>query len=208
MICLQISSLHLSLSLLFPKTEIIADIRRRMKNYRKWSGVPEPTRVRKPASAMKSPSQQLLSPPPSRTQRDRQAKVSTPGNENATSSPRRSTRLPTPNEDARNKSDPNGEDVVLSLNDTKYKKILYKHYNMLGKKQPGDKVREESFGIQIFQSLKRSLGRNGRFFKKMSHGDLMFEVDDEGALQSKTLSVPFKSMHCSSFCHYHHHHVS
>ena len=62
---------------------------------------------------------------------------------------------------------------------------MWKHYNILGRKQPGEKGREEEVADEIFRSLKRSLGREGRFFKKMSHGDLLFAVDDEGAMQSE-----------------------
>ena len=183
--------------------EIVADIRRRMKNYRKWSGVPDkqaerqPRRVRKPASSTR-----IGLPPssstPSRTQHGRQAKVPVVYTDtqptvnqytaaSEASSPRRSSRKPSPNEDSTYMSMSNNQDVLLSLMDANYKNILYKHYNILGKKQPNDKTnREVTHANQIFQSLRRSLGRNGRFFKKTSHGDLRFEVDDAGAMQKIT----------------------
>ena len=115
-----------------------------MKNYRKWSGVPEkqaerqPRRVRKPASSTR-----IGLPPssstPSRTQHGRQAKVPvvytdtqptvnqyTTASDEA-SSPRRSSRKPSPNEDSTYMSMSNNQDVLLSLMDANYKNILYKH---------------------------------------------------------------------------------
>lgn len=165
-------------------SEIIADIRRRMKNYPKWSGSPEKAASTKPAA---SPPPRRKSPPqfPSHLQGGRHPARSAKAIAKTSLSPRRSTRKPTASEDSMNKSKPGDGDVVLSLNHDEYKEIMWRNYNILGRKEPGDKVREEEAGMQIFQSLKKRLGRGGRFFKKMSHGDVVFAVDDETALQSK-----------------------
>ena len=193
-------------------TEIIADIRRRMKNYRKWSATDSPEKpaaapkstvvpqhaprsparpIQKSGPAQKSPMQP---PPRNRPQREQPQRVAhrhpaaslAAEHGGATNlSPRRSTRKPTASEESRNKNDPSDSDVILSLNHDLYKEIMWRHYNILGRKQPGDKVREEEAGQKIFRTLKKSLGRSGRFFKKMSHGDLLFAVDNESALHSK-----------------------
>ena len=160
-----------------------------MKNQRKW-GSPEkqadkPKTTSHPLSLNFAPEVKTPTPYTSLPRRERRSKISS-ADKNAMT-PRRSTRKHTPSEATRNKEDPSDEDVILSLNDEKYKEIMWRHYNILGKKQPGDKSREEDVGNQIFISLKKSLGRGGRFFKKMSHGDIVFVVDDVGALQSECL---------------------
>ncbi len=99
--------------------------------------------------------------------------------------PRRSSRKPTPSETVRNKSEPRDGDITLSFNDGRYKEIMWRHFNILGKRQFREKQREETVVRQILQSLKNRLGMGGRFFRKMYQSDLSIVVDDEEALQSK-----------------------
>ena len=98
---------------------------------------------------------------------------------------RRSSRKPTPSETVRNKSEPRDGDITLSFNDGRYKEIMWRHYNILGKRQFREKQREETVVQQILQSLKTRLGMGGRFFRRMYQSDLSIVVDDEEALQSK-----------------------
>ena len=99
--------------------------------------------------------------------------------------PRRSSRKPTPSETVRNKFEPRDGDITLSFNDGRYKEIMWRHYNILGKRQFREKQREETVVRQILQSLKNRLGMGGRFFRKMFQSDLSIVVDDDEALQSK-----------------------
>lgn len=98
---------------------------------------------------------------------------------------RRSSRKPTPSETVRNKSEPRDGDITLSFNDGRYKEIMWRHYNILGKRQFREKQREGTVVQQILQSLKIRLGMGGRFFRRMYQNDLSIVVDDEEALQSK-----------------------
>ena len=67
---------------------------------------------------------------------------------------------------------------------------MWKTYNSLGKRKPiPDVEKEEKVARQIFVSLKRSFGgKGGRFFKKLSKGDALFETDEEGAMHSECLA--------------------
>ena len=92
---------------------------------------------------------------------------------------------------------PSDGDVVLSLNDKRYKDVMWKKYNALGKKRLWD--REEGVAKEIFQYLKKSLGKGGRFWTKMSRSDLLFVVNDDGAFRSKCSQVSanvITSNHC------------
>ena len=62
---------------------------------------------------------------------------------------------------------------------------MWRHYNVLGKKQSREKDREEIAIHQILRSLKERLGEGGRFFKRITQSDIFIVVDDEEALQSK-----------------------
>ena len=154
-----------------------------MKNYRKW-GVPETSSRQRQRKSTTATAPRKVQPPlsPPRTKRDRNAKITTPGNLSGTLPPMRSTRNPMPNNDDGRSSG----DILLSLNDEEYKKLLYKHYNLLGKKRPNDRIREEAHAMQVFLTLKKKLGKSGRFFKKIAHGDLHFAVDDDVALAKIT----------------------
>lgn len=61
---------------------------------------------------------------------------------------------------------------------------MWRHFNILGKKQPREKHREETVVRQILGTLKKRLGMGGRFFKKMTQS-IFVVVDDVGALESK-----------------------
>ena len=176
-----------------------------MKNYKQWEDLPEKpvatpkftghTTVLNSAAQAKTPSLSTILP-----RRESQPKKAST-DENMIS-PRRSTRKPTPIkayrnnggpadaiEASRNKDEPGDEDVILSLSDEKYKTIMWQQYNILGKKAPrGSGLgRDDEVANQIFVLFKRSLGKRGKFFKKMSRSDNLFVVDDEGALRSECL---------------------
>ncbi len=102
---------------------------------------------------------------------------------------KRSTRNSTTSETARTIPKPTRDDTILCLSNKKYKEEMLKYYNILGNKQGGGKFKEENVVLQIFQSLKKSMGKGGIFFLKMSRGDLFHPVDDERALQSKWVYV-------------------
>jgi hypothetical protein len=164
--------------------EIIADIRRRMKNYPKWSGSSE-KQAAKPQSTSSSASTEKM--PPRRLRRNSRAETSPLGNEKNTPTivPRRSSRKSKSTESARKSLDSSISDITLCLSDEKYKEVIWRYYDVIGKNQLADEFNEEKLVHEIFQLLKKRLGKGGRFFRKIVHDDLLCPVDDEGALKSE-----------------------
>ena len=158
-----------------------------MKNWNLWSRSPEEPGGRHPRWRLRPGTADPTSQPP----RENSAPASQPP-------PRRSTRELTPRNEPTNELEPRDGDIILSLRDGLYKDVMYKHYKILGKRDPGDKGREAEMGSQIFRSLRSSLGREGRFFKRMSRGDYPYLIDDDGALESKYFS------HFVEIIHHHH----
>ena len=178
--------------------EMLADIKRRMKNWNLWSRSPEEPGGGHPRWRLRPGTADPTSQPP----RENSAPASQPPRENSAPAsqppPRRSTRELTPRNEPTNELEPRDGDIILSLRDGLYKDVMYKHYKILGKRDPGDKGREAEMGSQIFRSLRSSLGREGRFFKRMSRGDYPYLIDDDGALESKYFS------HFVEIIHHHH----
>lgn len=165
-----------------------------MKSYQKWSSSPEKQvaekQVAKPSTSVEPPlnsapiRDQSLAGSSTRQTRGRDQNISMPGTEvsDAKMTPRRSTRKPKPPE-ATVKVEQSNRDIVLSLYDETYRDIMWKQYNILGRKEL--RAREEAVVNQLFQSMKQSLGRKGRFWKKVTHGDELYMVDDDEAFESK-----------------------
>jgi hypothetical protein len=160
-----------------------------MKNYTKWSDSPQKLAV-KPRSL--SPSALVGRLPaqlsPRQFRRENGPEVLAHRNENRVSTTlrKRSTRNSTASDPARKAK---RDDMILCLSNKKYKEVMLRYYNILGNKQGGGKFKEENVVQQIFQSLKKNMGKGGNFFMKKSHGDLLDLVDDERALQSKWVYV-------------------
>ena len=118
--------------------------------------------------------------PPSYPQK-REAKTSS-STTSEISNRRSSSRTPTQSETVRSNLVPNEGDITLSLSDDKYKEVMYKHFNMLGKRQSGETKSDEIVSKQICRIFKKRLERSGgRFFSKFN------VVDNEVALQSKNI---------------------
>jgi hypothetical protein len=84
---------------------------------------------------------------------------------------------------------PKEGDITLSLSDDKYKEVMYKHYNILGKRQSGGTKSDETVAKQIYRLFKKRLGRSGgRFFSRIAQSDMFIVVDNDVALQSKNTS--------------------
>jgi hypothetical protein len=134
------------------------------------------------SSPKSGPAEKCVLPNESCSQTGVDAKVTASKTE---TKPRRSSRKPTPNESLRINSGPRQGDITLSFSDEIYKEIMWKHYNILGKKLSREKDMEKTVVHQILQSLKKRLGKRGRFFKRITQSNICIVVDDEEALQSK-----------------------
>ena len=78
---------------------------------------------------------------------------------------------------------PNSNDVILSLHNENYRKIMFSCFIQLA--QEGEDKKKE-IAIQIYNYFKCNMdGDNGKFYKVYSNGKSYFEVDDVAALQSK-----------------------
>jgi len=176
-------------SILF--SEIVADIRRRMKNYPKWSGSPQKHAVKAQQSSSSSASGgKMPSLSPRQLRRETRTEVSAHENNDSTTTIRkRAIRTSTSSDHARNIRKLSKNDIILCLSNDQYKEVMVRYYNILGSKQGGGKFKEENVVHQIFQSLKKSMGKGVRFFMKMSPDDLLHPVDDDIALQSKFVHV-------------------
>ena len=164
-------------------SEIIADIRRRMKNYPKWSGSPQKSQlISTPALVWKTPAE--LSSREMRSESRTESSALRNDNYASTTVRKRSTRNSTARDLALNIPKPSRDDTILCLSNEKYKEVMLRYFNILGNKQ-GGKFKEENVVQQIFRSLKKSMDKGGRFFVKMSQSDILHPVDDERALQSK-----------------------
>ena len=163
-----------------------------MKNYPKWSGSPQKHAVKAQQSSSSSASGgKMPSLSPRQLRRETRTEVAALRNENIDSTTtvrKRSTRTSTSSDPARNIPKPSKNDIILCLSNDQYKEVMVRYYNILESKQGGGKFREENVVHQIFQSLKKSMGK-GRFFMKMSPDDLLHTVDDDSALQSKCVHV-------------------
>lgn len=121
--------------------------------------------------------------PPSSPQK-RESKTSSSTSE--ISNRRSSSRTPTQSETAKNNVVPKEGDIILSLSDDKYKEVMYKHFNILGKRQSGETKSDETVAKQISRLFKKRLGRSGgRFFSRIAQSDMFIVVDNEVAIQSK-----------------------
>lgn len=76
------------------------------------------------------------------------------------------------------------DDIVLSLNDERYKDIMVKHFNSLGMDRDAEREREVSENVLMI--FKQTMGNSGRFFKRSNGNDL--EVDEDVARDSKFLT--------------------
>jgi len=165
--------------------KIIADIGRRMNSYMKWAPPPV-EKAAKPKTTSRpleyAPKTKPPSPPMSLPRKDHRSEISSTNDNMST---RRSTRKHAASEANMKKYESGDEDVILSLSDDRYKEIMWRQYNILGKKEPWDMRREEDVGHQVFLSLKSRLG-SGNFLKKNFRGDKLFVVDDQEALQKIT----------------------
>lgn len=173
--------IHVSDKIAYDK--IIADVRRRLVSYKHWSVGMEGTEKKKKAS----------SAPAVRKKRERPIEKKQYLEEwIAPTSPRRSTRPRNiPENQPQQKmmrtnygsSGPAENDIILSLNDERYREVMWKHFRLLGAKTPGDNSREEEIGNRLFQWFKTGLRRGGHFYKKEPRGDEIFKVDDDLAIR-------------------------
>ena len=84
-------------------------------------------------------------------------------------------------------------DVVVSLRNPKYKRVMFaQSYKNLGKKQHGEGTKElAGTGEDIFNMLKKGMGKNGHFWRQMRYqnksGEDLYELlDEEEALERIT----------------------
>lgn len=81
------------------------------------------------------------------------------------------------------KSKPTQDDVVLSLMDDYYKDIMYRHFRMLGVNRV--KEEEDEAIEKVFALLKRRVGRDGSFFKRVQATGTYVVVPENEARSSK-----------------------
>lgn len=83
---------------------------------------------------------------------------------------------------------PTSNDVILSLHNENYRKIMFSSFIQLAKE--GDSKKKE-IAIQIYNYFKCNMDGedDGKFYKVYSNGKSYFEVDDGAALQSKLYHI-------------------
>ena len=91
------------------------------------------------------------------------------------------------------KSKPTQDDVVLSLMDDNYKDIMYGHFRMLGVNRV--KEEEDEAIEKVFALLKRRVGRDGSFFKRVQATGTYVVVPENEARSSE---LPFHLCLCIS----------
>ena len=83
-------------------------------------------------------------------------------------------------------------DVVVSLRNPKYKRVMFAQYKKLGKKPHGEGTKElAGTGEEIFNMFKKGMGKNGHFWRQMRYqnksGEDLYELlDEEEALERIT----------------------
>jgi hypothetical protein len=82
------------------------------------------------------------------------------------------------------KSKPAQDDVVLSLMDDYYKDIMYSHFRMLGVNRV--KEEEDEAIEKVFTLLKRRVGRDGSFFKRVQATGTYVVVSENEARSSES----------------------
>ena len=82
-------------------------------------------------------------------------------------------------------------DLVVSLKNPKYKKVMFYEFRLLGKRVPGESIEDLRVIAQgIFNNFKKLMGKKGRFFRKVrftsKDGEDLYELlDEDEALDSK-----------------------
>jgi hypothetical protein len=76
---------------------------------------------------------------------------------------------------------PGKNDIILSLNDDRYKYIMWEHFNSLGMTR--DAKRECDASDEAFAQFKQITGESGKFFKRNNGND--HEVNEDVARESK-----------------------
>ena len=86
-------------------------------------------------------------------------------------------------------------DLVVSLKNPKYKKVMFYEFQLLGKRVPGESIEDLRVIAQgIFNNFKKLMGKKGRFFRKVrftsKDGEDLYELlDEDEALDSKWFVV-------------------
>ncbi len=78
---------------------------------------------------------------------------------------------------------PGKNDIILSLNEDRYKHIMWEHFNNLGMIR--DAKREQDTSDEVFAQFKQIMGNSGKFLKRSNANGSDFEVDDDVARESK-----------------------
>ena len=163
------------------RAKIIADVRRRLVSYKHWTikmegdkkkstSIPIHGKKRELPIEKSDQTEELITP--SSLRRSKRSR-NVPEQQQEQMTMRTNDRSFAPVEN----------DIILSLNDERYREVMWKHFRMLGEKTPGDNSREEEMGNGLFQWFKTGLRRGGHFYKKEPRGDELFQVDDELAIQ-------------------------
>ena len=88
-------------------------------------------------------------------------------------------------------------DLVVSLKNPKYKKVMFYEFQLLGKRVPGENIEDLRVIAQgIFNNFKKLMGKKGRFFRKVrftsKDGEDLYELlGEDEALDSKLLPVVY-----------------
>jgi hypothetical protein len=78
---------------------------------------------------------------------------------------------------------PGKSDIILSLNEDRYKHIMWEHFNNLGMIR--DAKQEQDASDEAFKQFKQIMGNRGKFFKRSNANGSDFEVNDDVARESK-----------------------
>lgn len=87
-------------------------------------------------------------------------------------------------------SQPNDGDIILSLNNPRYKRVMFEQFRTLGLRGAGDTPGQlDVKKNEVLAMFKQEMSGDAKFFKSDRHGTKTFEVGDTAALESKSLCV-------------------
>ena len=87
-------------------------------------------------------------------------------------------------------------DVILSLNNAKYKQLMFAKFSQLGIRKAGKPERINEMKQEILSLLKLDMGQGGRFLKMDRKMKNSWEVDEKEAIKSKFKCLIHKLLFC------------
>jgi len=95
-----------------------------------------------------------------------------------------STPKPSPVQSSTSSGKPHDDDIILSLKNPRYKRIMFAKFQTMGaRKGGGENSRLDQMKHELFSFFKEDMGDDGRFLKSDRHMNDTWVVDDTDALE-------------------------